>query len=250
MLKRLLPLILLALLAACARHQTPAIYQYGAFDSFAAGGYTGYLPLGSLETHGDFGLGTVHGLSGEMIILDGVAYLADITCTLSKPDPSTLSPFAEVAFFKPQSSAPLASLASLDALGQWLDARLPEGAFAAARITARFKALTIRSVPGYAEPYPPLGEALKSQRIRELTDATGTVVGMRGPAMKNGVWITGWHFHFVSEDRRIGGHVLKAAVDSGQAAWMATRRFTLEVTPARGNPPAQPQESGGFPSAY
>ncbi|EKD41367.1 MAG: hypothetical protein ACD_73C00745G0001, partial [uncultured bacterium] len=36
--------------------------------------YTGVLPMAELLIHGDFGLGTYHGLDGEMIVVDGVGY--------------------------------------------------------------------------------------------------------------------------------------------------------------------------------
>jgi len=228
MITRLLLFCLLALPAACARPQSPSLYQYAVFDSFAAGEYTGNIPLSKLKTHGDFGLGTTDGLSGEMIVLDGVFYLADGQCRLTRLDMSTLSPFASLAFFKPDARQNV-SLADIPALIAELDARLPKGTFATAKITARFKKLTIRSVQGYAKPYPPLGEALKTQFVMELNDVTGTLVGLRGPAEPTGAWVAGWHFHFVNADGKTGGHVLKAEGIAGEAAWMAARRFELEL---------------------
>ncbi|MBI4806009.1 MAG: acetolactate decarboxylase [Desulfovibrio sp.] len=228
MITRLLLLCLLTFLAACARPQSPSLYQYAIFDSFAAGEYAGKIPLSELKTHGDFGLGTTDGLTGEMIVLDGVFYLADAQCRLTRLDMSTLSPFASLAFFKPDAKQSI-SLNDIPALIAELDARLPKGTFATARITARFKKLTIRSVPGYAKPYPPLGEALKTQFVMELDDVSGTLVGLRGPAEPTGAWVAGWHFHFVSSDGKAGGHVLKAVGLSGEAAWMAAKRFELEL---------------------
>jgi acetolactate decarboxylase len=224
-----LTVVLMTILAACARPpQNSSLYQYAIFDSFAAGEYAGTIPLSQLKSHGDFGLGTTDGLSGEMIVLDGVFYLADEKCRLTRLDMSTLSPFASLAFFKPDAKQSV-SLADVPALMAELDARLPKGTFATAKVTARFKKLTIRSVPGYAKPYPPLGEALKTQFVMELNDVSGTLVGLRGPAEPTGAWVAGWHFHFVSADGKTGGHVLKAEGLSGEAAWMAARRFELEL---------------------
>jgi acetolactate decarboxylase len=224
-----LAVVLLVLLSACARpSQTPSLYQYAIFDSFAAGEYAGTIPLSQLKAHGDLGLGTTDGLTGEMIVLDGVFYLADEKCRLTRLDMATLSPFASLAFFNPDARQSI-SLADIPALIAELDVRLPKGTFATAKITARFKSLTIRSVPGYAKPYPPLGEALKTQFVKELSDVNGTLVGLRGPAEPTGAWVAGWHFHFVSSDGQTGGHVLKAEGLSGEAAWMAAKRFELEL---------------------
>jgi len=221
--------VLMLLLVACDRKAVSVVYQYAAFDAFAAGEYAGQVPLAALKAHGDFGLGTVNGLAGEMIILDGVFYVADEKCRLSRADPATLSPFAELTFFKPDASEPVGALGDMAAVGKFLDARLPEGSFAAARVTGRFTNLTIRSVPGFIPPYPPLGEALKSQRVLELKDVSGTLVGLRGPEMRNGVWVPGWHFHFVATDGKTGGHVLNGDILDGEAAWMVAKRFELEL---------------------
>nr|WP_279343378.1 acetolactate decarboxylase [Fundidesulfovibrio terrae] len=227
----------MALLAACARHPAPAVYQYAAFDDFAAGQYAGSIPLSALKTHGDFGLGTFSGLDGEMIVLDGTIYRAQADCTLTRPDPATLSPFAELVFFKPEASSSISMPGDSAALGKWLNARLPEGSFAAVRVKATIKHLKIRSVAGFTPPYPALGDALKSMNIRDLTDATGTIVGLRGPAQPTGVWVPGWHFHFVSADGKTGGHVLNAEGIEGDAAWMSSTRYELELPPpAPGRP--------------
>jgi acetolactate decarboxylase len=228
-----LALALLLLLTGCDRASGPTVYQYAAFAAFASGNYAGTLPLAGLKAHGDFGLGTFDSLNGEMIVLDGVVYRADLACHLSQPSPTELLPFAEVVFFKPEAGEAVGGSKDLAQLGAWLDARLPEGGFAAAKVKARFKSLTIRSVPGFTPPYPPFPEALKAQRVLELKDVSGTLVGLRGPAMQNGVWIPGWHFHFVSADAETGGHVLELEGLEGQAAWMASNHFELELPGAK-----------------
>ena len=245
MLERL-SLIFLLVLTACVPH-SQGVYQYAVFDDFAAGQYAGTIPLSALKTHGDFGLGTFHGLDGEMIVLDGVIYRADASCSLSRPGLATLSPFAELVFFKPEASSPVAEPGDLAALAKWLDAKLPPGTFAAARVKATIKHLKIRSVPGFSPPYPPLEEAITSQHIRELTDASGTLVGLRGPAKPGGVWVPGWHFHFVSADGHTGGHILNARGIQGDAAWMTTGKYALELPPAR---QGSPDTSASPPTAY
>lgn len=220
---------LLLLLAACAPQKTGALYQLAAFDAFAAGAYAGKVALKDLAAHGDFGLGTVDGLAGEMIVLDGKAYLADGRCRLAMADPAALSPFAALTFFKPTLDVALAPGRDMAALAAALDAALPAGTFAAARITGRFTSLTIRSVPGFTPPYPPLGEALKAQFVTELPEAVGTIVALRGPAAPSGVWVPGWHFHFISADKSTGGHVLALSTGDAKAKAMAIKRFTLDL---------------------
>ena len=88
----------------------------------------------------------------------------------------------------------------------------------AIRISGTFRALTLRAPRKAEPPYPPLTEALATQVVQELADVRGAMVGFYFPARLAGFQFPGYHFHFVSEDRRIGGHVLEVALGSVQVA--------------------------------
>jgi acetolactate decarboxylase len=48
------------------------------------------------------------------------------------------------------------------------------------------------------------------------------MVGFRFPAALGAVNVPGWHFHFVSADRRRGGHVLDLGTGPGARAALQT----------------------------
>jgi acetolactate decarboxylase len=48
-----------------------------------------------------------------------------------------------------------------------------------------------------------------------LTDAHGTLIGFRSPDYVAGINVPGYHFHFISDDRRQGGHVLGITTGGG-----------------------------------
>ena len=50
------------------------LFQVSAFNTFSAGNFDGNTTFAELEKHGDFGIGTLNGLNGEMIALNGVFY--------------------------------------------------------------------------------------------------------------------------------------------------------------------------------
>ncbi len=50
------------------------LFQVEAFNSFAAGNYSGFYSYGDLAKHGDFGIGTFDNLNGEMVALGGKFY--------------------------------------------------------------------------------------------------------------------------------------------------------------------------------
>jgi acetolactate decarboxylase len=77
------------------------------------------------------------------------------------------------------------------------------------RIQGTFPELKVRSVPKQIPPYRQLNDVVKQQqRIFELRNVRGTLVGFRLPQYLNGVNVGGYHFHFVTNDRRAGGHVI------------------------------------------
>ena len=62
--------------------------------------------------------------------------------------------------------------------------------------------------PKQTPPYRPLAEALKKQSIFELRNVNGTLVGFRTPKYMQGVNLNGYHFHFITGNRKTGGHIL------------------------------------------
>jgi acetolactate decarboxylase len=87
----------------------------------------------------------------------------------------------------------------------------------AVRIDGRFERVRVRSVPKQRRPYPRLAEALAEQRISDLLDVSGTLVGFGFPDALDGIEMIGWHLHFATEDRTRGGHVLGFALRDGAA---------------------------------
>jgi len=67
------------------------------------------------------------------------------------------------------------------------------------------------------KPYPPLAEVTKGQSIFEFNDVEGTIVGFRSPSYVGGMNVPGYHLHFITEDRRAGGHLLEVKVKDATA---------------------------------
>ena len=74
----ILYLCLALCLAAVPLHAAPPrlLFQTSTLQALMAGVYDGNLTFQELARHGDFGLGTLDALDGEMIALDGVFYQA------------------------------------------------------------------------------------------------------------------------------------------------------------------------------
>lgn len=50
----------------------------------------------------------------------------------------------------------------------------------------------------------------------ELRDIRGSLVGFRFPDYAQGLNVPGYHLHFVTEDRRAGGHLLECRMADGE----------------------------------
>ncbi|CCG41487.1 acetolactate decarboxylase [Magnetospirillum molischianum] len=215
--------ILAAIFAVWMTNTTPAgageLYQVSLLNALMLGVYDGEVTIGELSRHGDLGLGTVNGLDGEMVAIDGRFFRVGTDGRAVALAPDAATPFAMVTAFAPTVTAPIPAGLDLPALESWLTQLLPPANHAQAiRIDGTFSALTLRSVPRQTPPYQPLTEALKNQVTFTHQDMTGTLLGFRIPGYAKGMNAPGFHFHFIDATRSQGGHVLRLVTGSGRAA--------------------------------
>jgi len=196
--------------------QRDRIVQIAPLERLANGGYDGTTTVADIKRTSDFGIGTFEGLDGEMIMLDGVVYHAPANGVLRVATPLEIIPFAtltrfrgEKHFLQPQ------TIPNYPALQGYLNSVMPDQSqILAIKVRGIFKSLKLRAPQKQEEPYPTLSEALKTQAIFELTNIAGTFVGFRFPPYVGTMNSAGYHFHFVSDNRSIGGHVLEASSSS------------------------------------
>jgi len=185
-------------------------FQVSTLDALNAGVYEGALPLSALKLHGDFGLGTYDGLDGEMVFLDGKFYQVKEDGVGYIVADRVKTPFSTVTFFRPDRALNLTGKTNYQELQQQINAQLPTLNLPyAIRIKGNFPYLKVRSVPKQKSPYPPLAEVVsKQQRIFDLRNVKGTLVGFRLPQYLKGTNAAGYHFHFITDDLKAGGHLL------------------------------------------
>ncbi|MEH1889855.1 MAG: acetolactate decarboxylase [Nostoc sp.] len=203
--------LLVAILPGKTQQSTSSntLFQTSTISALAVGVFDGNTNFKQLKKSGDFGLGTVNSLDGEMIGLDGKFYQIRADGVASLLPDSMTSPFASVTFFKPQTLINLEGQINYQQLQQSLDQRLLSKNYPyAIRIQGNFPYLKFRSLPKQTPPYRPLAEALKEQSIFELRNVNGTLVGFRTPKYMQGVNVNGYHFHFITANRKTGGHLL------------------------------------------
>ncbi len=191
------------------------VFQISPLEALMRGDYDGPTTFGELKQKGDFGLGTLNGLDGEMVALDGRFYQVRFDGKVIEVEDSEKTPFAVVTFFKATKKSPISRKLEKKTLEVAIDRLLDSKEhFTAVRVGGDFRYIKVRSVPRQNKPYVPLMDVLQRQAVFELKDVKGTLVGFRFPAYAKGVNVPGYHFHFLTEDRTAGGHVLACTVEN------------------------------------
>jgi len=209
-----------------------SIYLSAPVNALVEGIYEENTLIADVKQKGDFGIGTFNNLDGEMVILDGIVYQlkADGCCYIVEDTVQT--PFACVTFFSPDTVDDIEGDFDYDAFNELLDRSIPSpNMLYAIRIDGRFTHVKTRSVPKQ-ENYRPLVEVARDQPIFDYNDIDGTLVGFYNPPFIASVNVPGYHLHFLSEDRRLGGHLLECRMQKGRIGLqhVPTMELDLPVT--------------------
>src|SRR5918998_3252060 len=231
---------------AVAEHPHHVLFQISTIDSLLDGRYDGDVSFSELAQRGDLGFGTVDALDGEMILLDGRFYQVRSDGRAYEIEGRKKTPFAVVTFFEPGVIEPLPHPMDLPDLYSHLDMLAPDAAtLYAVRVDGLFEHVRTRSVPRQRKPYPPLAEVVQNQPTFELRDVSGSLVGFRFPDYAQGLNVSGYHFHFITEDRSAGGHVLACTLTRGELHIDREGDLQLELPPDVDLPaPEQSKEKG------
>jgi len=199
------------------KKETNILYQYSVINALSAGVYDGDLTVKKLKKHGDFGLGTFNNIDGEMIVLDGKIYQVKTDGVPIEVDKNLPAPFAAVTFFKSNKTIELKTPQTLQQIKQLIDTSVPSANYLyAVKISGEFQKVKTRSVPKQQQPFPDLASVIKNQVTFEKASINGTVIGFKMPEFIDGVNVKDFHFHFLSDDKNFGGHLLDLIIEKGK----------------------------------
>jgi acetolactate decarboxylase len=125
----------------------------------------------------------VQHLDGELVVLDGQAFVAHADGRVDEVGLATKTPFVVACRFVAAATRHVDRALPLDELCAALDDLSPAGEpVVAVRVDGHFRDVRLRSVHAQRKPYPPLAEVVAHQTEWTVPEATGTVVGFRFPA--------------------------------------------------------------------
>jgi acetolactate decarboxylase len=207
-----------------------AVIQAGTIAALLDGHYDGDLRIGAVLERADLGIGTVQHLDGELVVVDGEAWVARGDGRIERVPGATRTPFVVACRFVAGATRAVSQPMSLAELCAALDELAPASEpVVAARVDGSFRDLRLRSVRAQHYPYPPLRDVVGHQTEWTVDDARGTVVGFRFPDATSGIEVPGYHLHFLADDRAHGGHVLDLMLTAGEIAVDGEHELHVEV---------------------
>ena len=208
------------------------MFQASTLNALMLGNFDCTTSVSEFLRNADTGIGTYTGLDGEAIFEDGVAYKASADGTVSVMPATAGVAFGTVAAF--DTSAPrqhLQTVHSLQNLKDQLDACIAQNrnVFYMVKAQGEFSAVHVRSCFVCQKPYPTLSEAACQQREFHYDNVHGSVIAVYCPDYVEGINLPGWHFHFLSDDKSKGGHILGLSADELDFQINQLTGFCLEL---------------------
>jgi acetolactate decarboxylase len=198
-------------LSHCLGVHLHTLFQVSTSGALVQGVYQRAMSSKVLLNYGDFGLGTFDNLDGEMVVLDGAIYQVRSDGKVTKIVEDVGTPFAVVTHFVADQDQTIENASSFKDLTETCDRyRDSDNLFYAFRIDGHFGHIHTRAMRATLDGLP-LAKAAAIQPEFEFTDVDGTLVGIWAPQFSSALNIAGYHFHFLSEDRSKGGHLLECS---------------------------------------
>ena len=198
-------------LSRCLGIPLHTLFQVSTSGALVQGVYERAVSSNLLLNYGGFGLGTFENLDGEMVVLDGAIYQVRSDGKVTKIEKDVGTPFAVVTHFVADQDQMIENASSVKDLTKICDRyRDSDNLFYAFRIDGHFGNVHTRAMRETLDGLP-LAKAAAIQPEFEFTGVDGTLVGIWAPQFSSTLNIAGYHFHFLSEDRSKGGHLLECS---------------------------------------
>ncbi len=197
------------------------MYQVSTLQALLLGYSRAVISVSELLDHGDIGLGTFTDVDGEMIVLDGFCYRAMENGDVVAAEPDRGIPFSTVCTMNDSTPVEFLYTSNIEKLktelNNIIDSHFGLNSMHMARIDGEFEMIDARSESGYESVHVDLKTILgKTQKAFKFEKTKGTLVCVYFPDYMDGINASGWHLHFISDDKKHGGHVFDIVMKSGK----------------------------------
>ena len=184
------------------------IYQAGTITALTNGQYDSSITIKELKDKGSFGLGTVEGAKGEMMIYDGKAFLSDISGKAIPLNESITIPYASAFNFSNSNISSHYEDLTIPKILTLIKTKLyGTNYFYIFKITGVFSEIHARTIPPAKKGVTLSKWIAEKQKFHDLKMVKGTMIGIYSPAYLSNVTVPGFHFHFITADQSHVYHV-------------------------------------------
>ncbi|MBR0145660.1 MAG: acetolactate decarboxylase [Eubacterium sp.] len=217
--------------------QQNKMYQVSTLQALALGYTKAVITVSELLQYGDTGLGTYEDVNGEMIIMDGRCFQAKWDGSVVEASPDEGVPFSAVAKLLGEREFEMTDKQDIESIRTELTQRIEEhfglNSMHVVRIDGEFEKVDARSEEPYKSHHVTLKEVLdKNQTAFVFENIRGSLVGVYFPDHMDGINMPGWHLHFLSEDKKKGGHVFNVILKKGTVRLDKISRIEIELPKA------------------
>ncbi|MBC7882884.1 MAG: acetolactate decarboxylase [Anaerolineae bacterium] len=192
--------------------------------------YDGMMTIKTLKKFGDMGLGAPDRIDGEVFAIDGKFYNTQADGTTYEMADSEKVSWATVKFFRADRVLTFDTPISCADLYAKIDELLPTpNLMYTFRIEGAFSYMQTESTPGQTKPYIPFLDLLAQASQFYNYGVSGTVVGFRFPTYMEQVNVGGYHMHFLSVDKKVGGHIKDCTMNRGLVSIDITHKADVIV---------------------
>jgi acetolactate decarboxylase len=189
-------------------------FQYNIWGAFVNRVFDGDLSVKQLQAKGDIGLGSFDLLDGEMVMLDGITYRIREDGVVSVGDKDDQIVYADATFFRQENQFSTKEELNYENLRKLLNIRIPSpNNFYAFKITGEFDGIKLGGLHKQTQPFTRgLDYLIPNRPVFERKKIKGTMIGFYCPQFIGDINAAGYHFHFISDDKKLGGHVMEIGV--------------------------------------
>jgi acetolactate decarboxylase len=191
-------------------------YHYSIWYAFVNKVYEGNLTVKELKTKGDIGLGSYNQLDGELVMLDGIPYQVTEDGVVHVPNDDAKIVYVNATFFEEDASFKIEEPTNYEGLRAKINEKLPcKNVFYGFKIHGEFKKMTCGGLHKQEPPYTEgLDVLIPNRPVFEAENITGTMVGFFCPEFIGNINVAAYHLHFISDDKKLGGHVMEFEANS------------------------------------
>lgn len=206
------------------------IYQMSTINALVSGLYDGCISLNKLLQKGNFGIGTFKGLDGELTLLNGSFYRTRPDGSVYKCTKNEFVPFAVVTEFEEYHTYSIRDCNCYANIKKYLDNLIEsKNVFYAFYFNGVFSHMKTKTVVKQNLPYRPMLNAIRDQHVFEYDEVEGHLMGFRCPSFVEGLNVPGYHFHFISKDKKLGGHVSEFSIKNADVRIQKCSCFRMEL---------------------